>query len=90
MPGALPWWDAFWELSTERQIGMAEGPIPASAIHEEARGLSLDEMHGFRRVIRAMDAAYLGQRADPKAAERQVSEQPVTPALVSGLFGKKG
>lgn len=89
LPGAAAWWEAFWELGTERQIGMAEGPIPANAIREAAHGLSRDEADGFRRVMRAMDAIYLAHRAGPKSVQRKhVSQQPVTPALVKAVFGK--
>lgn len=54
-------WAAFWELSTERQIGMGLGPIPASALREYARhsGVFGDLLDSFTVVIRAVDAEYL-------------------------------
>lgn len=58
MPGAEIWLAAFWELSTDRQIGMAEGPIPAAAIDRHTRGWPDDEAETFRVCIRMMDQAY--------------------------------
>lgn len=52
-------WEAFWELSTERQIGMREGPIPWSSIRaylSHSTGINPDV---FVAVIRAMDSVYL-------------------------------
>lgn len=53
--------DAFWELSTERQMGMSIGPIPLSQAHAAADRLGLDnENHGaFIHAIREMDRLYL-------------------------------
>ena len=53
LPGYEDWYRAFHELSTDRQIGMAVGPIPAASIDRHG-GCGL-----FRRVIRAMDRVYL-------------------------------
>lgn len=53
-------WDAFWELSTDRQIGMGSGPIPYSSIarfEQENPGLDLGGY--FRSIIRDMDIMYL-------------------------------
>lgn len=51
---------AFNELSTERSIGMAVGPIPESRIREHGVRLRLDDgtMVLFRAVIRALDVAF--------------------------------
>jgi len=60
----LTWlWNAFWELGTERQLGMSVGPIPASKIREYLRD-ELD-VHGAehdraRAIIRKADDAYVG------------------------------
>ena len=59
LPGADVWLSAFWELSTDRQIGMAAGPIPAASIARHTAGWADVEAEGFRRCIRAMDRAYL-------------------------------
>jgi len=52
---------AFWELSTERQIGFSVGPIPMSKIEEKGSRHGFDEVTKriFRRVIRELDTAYL-------------------------------
>ena len=58
----LTWlWSAFWELGTERQLGMVIGPIPVSKIREYLRDeLSLRdaEYDHARAVIRRVDGAY--------------------------------
>lgn len=62
----LETWDhfylrAFWDLSTERQIGAAVGPIPATKIDDYAcrKGLDLSMMEAFKTIIRTMDRTYL-------------------------------
>lgn len=59
LPGFESWYDAFHELSTDRQIGNAIGPIPAGAIARHVTGWCASEASLFRRVIRAMDGVYL-------------------------------
>lgn len=59
-------WQAFWLLSSERQIGMGLGPIGWSAIdrYAERNGIDgSDELDRFHRLIRAMDAAFLAHAA---------------------------
>lgn len=66
-PHLVVHWNAFWELSTERQIGMGLGPIPWTAIVAYARELRFDdddERERFRGLIRAMDGEYLKWRAE--------------------------
>lgn len=52
-------WESFWELSTERQIGMAAGPIPVSKIVEHAGRRSGVPCETLVRLIRDMDAEFL-------------------------------
>lgn len=54
-------WAAFWDLGTERPIGMGLGPIPDSALREYARhsGVTGDLLDSFKVIIRAVDAEYL-------------------------------
>lgn len=59
LPGADAWLADFWELSTDRQIGMGVGPIPAGSIARHTAGWPCDEAEMFRRCVRAMDRAYL-------------------------------
>lgn len=56
---------AFWDLSTERPVGMGLGPLPLSIIKRyvtEDMGLS-GEAHAFAvDVLRAVDNGYLTMR----------------------------
>lgn len=57
--------DAFWELTTERAVGMALGQIPQSRIdaYGARLGLSRGMMGLFSAAIRTCDDAYLGWAA---------------------------
>lgn len=57
--------EAFWDMSTDRQIGMGEGPIPFSAIDRLAVRLGLDPgaFQRLKSLIRTMDHEYLRIRA---------------------------
>lgn len=73
-------WDAFWELTTERPMGMAgEGRIPGSAIRHfaEDHGLYRDDARWFREVIREMDAEYLGLRTE-EPGSGLINETPLS------------
>ena len=61
LPGDDWFMGAFWDLSTERPIGMGSGPIPWSALLRYAAyaGLTPGTMLLFRTVIHAMDREYL-------------------------------
>lgn len=55
-------WSAWWELHTDRPMGMSVGPIPFTAISAFADryGVAeLDAFDTFRELIRAMDGEYL-------------------------------
>jgi hypothetical protein len=72
-----PFWAAFLELGTERQIGMGIGAIPVSRINAYARDeLDLDDDGGdrFRAVIRLMDDAYLALVTTPNKGNRPAEE----------------
>lgn len=65
------YYEAFHELSTERQIGMGVGPIPFLAILAYARHYDLDyeETEVLIFFIRQLDAFYLKyaqKKADKK------------------------
>lgn len=66
------YYDAFWELHTERQVGMAQGPIPDSAIKAYAADpdlrLTRREQWAFKDIIRAMDNCYLGIETEKSKA----------------------
>lgn len=55
-------WQAFIELSNDRQMGMSLGPLSWTSMHlyAERHGLFGDEFDRFARLIREMDSAYLG------------------------------
>lgn len=57
----LFWWNAFWELSSERLPGMGNSPIPGKAIRDFIRDNDLDTDFGemLHRIIRAMDSVFL-------------------------------
>lgn len=81
LPGVLPWFLAFWELSTDRHY--AGGPIPHSAI--ASWPVDPSEKKAFAEAMRAADAAYLGFIAKP-AEERG----PTALASPSAIRGKNG
>lgn len=71
LPGATPWFLAFWELATERRY--EGGPIPWSAI--DRYPVSPSEADTFRNCMRACDAAYMAFRSRP--ADEQKSLKPM-------------
>ena len=54
-------WEAFFELSWDRSVGMTWGPIPSSSIRQYATDyqLTAEEAYEFGLNIRAMDAVWL-------------------------------
>ena len=68
--------DAFWELSTERQIGMSLGPIPVTAMmsHADLYDLTKPETLAFIKVMRAMDNLYLGIERESAAKSSKKSQ----------------
>lgn len=60
MPMDAYYMQAFWDLSTERQLGFTVGPIPRSAIqrYPGVEYLSLAMRVLFKAVIAAMDQTY--------------------------------
>ncbi len=73
-PGLVFYWYAFWELSTDRQIGMSEGPIPWSSMHRWCQYHEIlgDEFDRFVIMIKHMDAAYLKHRS--KASKKSIAK----------------
>lgn len=78
-PGLLPpdlhdieWylWNAFWELSTDRQLGMGSGPIPWSSIERFASRHPAIEPGTFSQIMRAMDGAYLDAKSEEESRSR--------------------
>lgn len=74
MPQLCEWYiQAFWDLSTERQVGMALGPIPMSKVEELADRFCLTEENTdtLKRSVRAMDKEFLAWSAAQAQAERE-------------------
>jgi hypothetical protein len=61
MPGLDIFLQAFWDLSTCRQMGMGLGPIPWTATREYVTilGGSEEFQEDFHYLIRRIDSAYL-------------------------------
>lgn len=53
------YFDAFYELCTTRQMGMALGPIPFTAIIDYFKLYDLSDFDEFSYVMRRMDRVYL-------------------------------
>lgn len=54
-------WQAFFDLSTDRQIGQVMGPIPWASIDRYAARYSIhgnDEFEQFAAMIRTLDLSY--------------------------------
>ncbi len=56
---------AFWDCSTDRDIGMAEGPIPWSSMDKWARryGYVGTEFDRLVFIMRSMDSVYITERS---------------------------
>lgn len=70
--GLEVYYEAFLELTTCRQVGFGEGPIPWDAIdrYAERHGIADEEDYeDFVDMVRALDDAYLKHRRDK--AERE-------------------
>ena len=80
---------AFWELSTERQIGFAAGPIPNTAIESWIERHDLhEERNAFIQCIHEMDAAFLAHQNTPEEKrQKPVSKRALTPELFMAQFG---
>lgn len=91
MPDILPGCDeylaAFFELSSDRQIGMAPGPLPAASIARHVQGWDQTEAERFRQVMRALDAVFLAERpTDGKPKPKVVGV--LTPGVMQERFGQ--
>jgi hypothetical protein len=69
-------WSAFWELSTERQIGMGMGPIPWSKIRSyfAEDGFCGGDLEWATALIRKMDNAYTGMLSGSKNDEPEMAD----------------
>lgn len=86
--GLHVWYEDFWELSTDRQIGMAAGPIPRSSIIDHTRGWPDDDAEMFRICMRRMDDTYLSYKPSNKRFNNQLAEMSPQDRL-SAIFRDK-
>lgn len=69
LPGLEMYLRAFFDLSTDRQIGFSGlGPVPYSSIagYAESFGLDDSETYDFAYLIKQLDAAFLTQMEEKK------------------------
>jgi len=61
LQGLALYYNAFWELFSDRQLGMSVGPIPYSSIMMYSREWNLDEemSHAMLKLVRKMDNAFI-------------------------------
>ena len=64
--GLFFYWQAFADLSSDRSLGMAEGPIPWSAMDRYGYRHDIwgDEFDRLVYIIRGLDSEYLKIRAN--------------------------
>lgn len=76
LPGEDFYLRAFWDLSTERQIGMGLGPIPFFARQRYAleAGLEPDMIRPFIDIIGKLDVAYLNWSAQEQKRKSEVEK----------------
>lgn len=91
LPGGAALLAAFWELSTDRHIGMSAGPIPASAIARWAQrhGYGIDDEIELRFYIRAMDRVFCSNLRHRSSAPEPEIGRPLTPRLFDALFSSR-
>lgn len=70
-------YEAFWRLSTCRQVGFGEGPIPWRDIaHYGTMYQMCDETFAdFAEIISALDGAYLAERRSEQTKPEEGSKQ---------------
>ncbi|WP_305096482.1 phage tail assembly chaperone [Croceibacterium aestuarii] len=82
------WFEDFWRLSTERQIGMALGPIPASAIERHVAGWPYEDAEAFEHCIREMDGFYM--KTQNKTGEAPPDAGSPMEAFRGATSGRRG
>jgi len=66
-------WEAFWELSTCRPVGMTTGSIPWTAINEYAVRYEVnspDEFDRFVKLLYAMDESFFNLMEQQRNAQK--------------------
>ena len=59
--GSDLWLEAFYDLSSERQVGMALGPIPWSSVHlyGQVYGIAGEQLEDLHWYITRLDVEYI-------------------------------
>lgn len=80
LPGLQFIYSAFWELTTCREIGMVEGPIPWTAIYQYALAHGIrdpDEIDRLSALVKRMDIRYLSHVRDKSKSKSDPKVQRV-------------
>jgi hypothetical protein len=88
-PENYPFYELFWELGSERQLGMSAGQIPGSAIKAYAteNNLTTDQTDFIRWIVRGLDNVFLSLHADKHPDEKVVDSASVhDPKGVSAIL----
>jgi hypothetical protein len=61
LPGLEIYYSAFWDLFSDRQLGMGVGPIPYSAMRAYCLDWEMDDEQAsdLKRLVRKMDHVFL-------------------------------
>lgn len=81
LPGLEGWFDAFYDLSTDRQLGMVAGPIPDASICRFTAGWPDEDAAAFKACIRAMDGAFLEKSDAEPSPDAEASSNPARDAF---------
>ena len=82
------WFEDFWNLSTNRQIGFGVGPIPQSDIDRHVAGWDYEDAEMFEVCIREMDRVYM-MRTNKTEDTPPASSSPME-AFRSATSGRRG
>lgn len=77
LAGYEAWLELFWEISTNRSVGMTFGDIPSLAIEFYIDRYSISDPDEFRFCIRAMDRAYRGAISRSDEDEETLSPESI-------------
>lgn len=82
------WFEDFWNLSTNRQIGFGVGPIPQSEIDRHTAGWDYEDAEMFEVCIREMDRVYM-MRTNKTEDAPPAASSPME-AFRSATSGRRG
>lgn len=91
LDGFHGWWEDFWRLTTERQIGFGVGQIPQREIDRHIRGWNYEDAEMFEHCIREMDRAYMmkvNSSEQPSAEQPDISPRDAFRAATSARRGR--